>query len=175
MHQGTYVSDKVEKTEFDPQKLIANVHNEEFSLKQQRKELDLLEQLDQLNMKAAPGATHDAQLEATIGAMETAYRMQTEAPDVFDVRKESEATIKMYGEGSTARGCMMAARLIERGVRVVQVWAGGWDHHQNLEEQLPQRAKDIDQPLAAFITDLKQRNLFDGDGGSHADRGARGL
>src|ERR1700733_13152613 len=63
VHQGTYVSDKVEKTEFDPKKLIANIHNDEFSLKSQRKELDLLEQLDKLNMKTAPGAAHDGQLE----------------------------------------------------------------------------------------------------------------
>ena len=77
------------------------------------------------------------QLEVTIGAMETAFRMQTEAPDVFDVRKESDAVIKMYGEGSTARGCLTAARLIERGVRMVQVYyAKGdpWDHHFDIEQ-----------------------------------------
>jgi uncharacterized protein DUF1501 len=163
VHQGTYVSDKVEKTEFDPKKLIANIHNESFDLKAQRKELDLLEQLDKLNMQTAPGAAHDGQLDATIGAMETAYRMQTEAPDVFDVRKESEATIKMYGEGSTARGCMMAARLIERGVRVVQVYyAKGdpWDHHFDIEMHR-KTSKDSDQPFAALIKDLKARGLFD--------------
>lgn len=163
VHQGTYVTDKVEKTEFDPKKLIANIHNESFDLKAQRKELDLLEQLDKLNMQTAPGAAHDGQLDATIGAMETAYRMQTEAPDVFDVRKESEATIKMYGEGSTARGCMMAARLIERGVRVVQVYyAKGdpWDHHFDIEMHR-KTSKDSDQPFAALIKDLKARGLFD--------------
>ena len=56
---------------------------------------------------------------------------------------------------------MIARRLIERGVRFVQVWAGGWDHHQDIEDRLPERAREIDQPLAAFIADLKQRNLFD--------------
>jgi len=163
MHQGTYVSDKVEKTDFDPKKLIANIHNEALDLKQQRKEIDLLEQLDQLNMKTAPGAAHDGQLEATIGAMETAYRMQTEAPDVFDVRKESEATLKMYGEGSTARGCLTAARLIEKGVRVVQIYyAKGdpWDHHFDIEMHR-KTAMDSDQPFAALIKDLKARGLFE--------------
>jgi len=163
VHQGTYVSDKISKQEFDPKKLIANIHNEGFDLKAQRKELDLLEKLDQMNMQAAPGAAHDPQLEATIGSMETAYRMQTEAPDVFDVRKESEATIKLYGEGSTARGCLTAARLIERGVRVVQIYyAQGdpWDHHFDIELHR-KTAKDSDQPFAALIKDLKSRGLLD--------------
>jgi hypothetical protein len=163
VHQGTYVSDAVSKSEFDPQKLIANIHNDRFDLKQQRKELDLVKQLDQLNMNSTAGSAHDPQLEATIGAMETAYRMQTEAPDVFDVRKESEATIKLYGEGSTARGCLTAARLIERGVRMVQVYyAKGdpWDHHFDIEMHR-KTGHDSDQPFAALIKDLKSRGLFD--------------
>ena len=161
VHQGTYVSDEVAKSGFDPQKLIANIHNERFDLTQQRKELDLVKQLDQINMGAT--AAHDPQLEATIGAMETAYRMQTEAPDVFDVRKESEATLKLYGEGSTARGCLTAARLIERGVRMVQVYyAKGdpWDHHFDIEMHR-KTGHDSDQPFAALIKDLKSRGLFD--------------
>lgn len=163
VHQGTYVSDAVSKSDFDPQKLIANIHNERFDLKQQRKELDLVKQLDQLNMGSNAGSAHDPQLEATIGAMETAYRMQTEAPDVFDVRKESDATIKLYGEGSTARGCLTAARLIERGVRMVQVYyAKGdpWDHHFDIEMHR-KTGHDSDQPFAALIKDLKSRGLFD--------------
>jgi hypothetical protein len=163
MHQGTYVSDAVSKSEFDPQKLIANIHNEQFDLKQQRKELDLVKQLDQLNMSSAAGGAHDPQLEGTIGAMETAFRMQTEAPDVFDVRKESDAVLKMYGEGSTARGCLTAARLIEKGVRMVQVYyAKGdpWDHHFDIELHR-KTGHDSDQPFAALIKDLKARGLFD--------------
>ncbi len=163
MHQGTYVADRVEKSGFDPQKLIANVHNDRFDLKSQRKELDVLKELDEMNMRTANDGARDAQLEATIGSMETAYRMQTEAPDVFDVRKESAAVLKMYGEGSTARGCLTAARLIERGVRVVQVYyAKGdpWDHHFDIEMHR-KTAKDSDQPFAALIQDLKQRGLLD--------------
>ena len=163
MHQGTYVSDAISKSDFDPQKLIANIHNDQFDLKQQRKELDLVKQLDQLNMTSAAGGAHDPQLEGTIGAMETAFRMQTEAPDVFDVRKESAATLKMYGEGSTARGCLTAARLIEKGVRMVQVYyAKGdpWDHHFDIELHR-KTGGDSDQPFAALIKDLKARGLFD--------------
>jgi hypothetical protein len=162
-YQGTYVSDKVDSGAFDPLKLIANIHNDRFDLTAQKKEIDLVEQLDRLNMGAASAATRDPQLEATIGAMETAYRMQTEAPDVFDVRKESPAVLKMYGEGSTARGCLTAARLIERGVRMVQVYyAKGdpWDHHFDIELHR-KTGHDSDQPFAALINDLKQRGLFD--------------
>ena len=163
VHQGTYVADAVSKSEFDPQKLITNIHNEQFDLKQQRKEIDLVKQLDEMNMQANQGSAHDPQLEATIGAMETAYRMQTEAPDVFDVRKESAAVLKMYGEGSTARGCLTAARLIERGVRMVQIYyAKGdpWDHHFDIEMHR-KTGRDSDQPFAALIKDLKARGLFD--------------
>jgi hypothetical protein len=163
VHQGTYVSDKVAEGDFDPQKLIANIHNERFDLQQQKKELDLVKQLDQLNMGSAQSGQKDPQLEATIGAMETAFRMQTEAPDVFDVRKESAAVLKMYGEGSTARGCLTAARLIERGVRMVQVYyAKGdpWDHHFDIELHR-KTGHDSDQPFAALIKDLKSRGLFD--------------
>src|SRR5215469_13867298 len=162
MYQGTYVTDDVRSKEFDPQKLIPNIHNEQFDLKQQNKELELLTDLDRLSMENS-GSSHDPQLEATISALETAYRMQTEAPEVFDVRKESDAVQKLYGEGSTARGCMTAARLIERGVRTVQVYyAKGdpWDHHFDI--QLHRKAAhDSDQPFAALIKDLKSRGLFE--------------
>ncbi len=163
VYQGTYVSDKAGNEEFDPQKLIANIHNERFDLKQQKKEMDLVEQLDRMDTGSAQQGPKDPQLEATIGAMETAYRMQTEAPDVFDVRKESVATLKLYGEGSTARGCLTAARLIERGVRMVQVYyAKGdpWDHHFDIELHR-KTGHDSDQPFAALIKDLKSRGLFD--------------
>jgi hypothetical protein len=165
IHQATYVSDDTRNAaQFDPYKLIPNIHNERFDLQQQRKEIDLVKKLDELNMATdASGAPADPQLEATIGSMETAYRMQTEAPEVFDVRKESEATIKMYGEGSTARGCLTAARLIEKGVRMVQVYysqGDPWDHHADILMHR-KNAKDSDQPFAALIKDLKARGLFD--------------
>ena len=160
VHQATFVTDSTRDKNFDPYKLIPNIHNERFDVKQQAKEMDLVTHLDQIDMQHNQV---DPQLEATIGSMETAYRMQTEAPDVFDVRKESAATIKMYGEGSTARGCLTAARLIEKGVRMVQMYyAAGdpWDHHNDILLHR-KTAKDSDQPYAALIKDLKARGLFD--------------
>jgi len=164
MHQGTFIPDKVERPDqiigkdFDPKKLVSFIYNKDFTLPEQRREIDLLEKLDALHR----GATADPQLEAAINSMEVAYRMQTEAPDVFDIRKESEATLKLYGPGSTARGCLMAVRLIERGVRMVQVYyAKGdpWDHHTDIQLHR-KNAKDSDQPFAAVIKDLKSRGLF---------------
>src|SRR5215212_4544216 len=167
VHQGTFIGDKVEKQtdalvgkDFDPKKLISYIHNEKFTLTEQRRELDLLETLNRMQLER--DAVRDPQLEATIGSMETAYRMQTEAPDVFDIRKESEATLKLYGPGSTARGCLMAVRLVERGVRMVQVYyAKGdpWDAHSDIQQHR-KNAKDSDQPFAAVIKDLKSRGLF---------------
>jgi len=160
-YQGTYISDSVKEKKFDPEKLIPNIRNDRFDLKQQKSEIDLLAKLDRLQIEQE--RADDPQLDATLESMETAYRMQTEAPDVFDVRKESEATIKLYGEGSTARGCLTAARLVERGVRMVQVYyAKGdpWDHHFDIELHR-KTGHDSDQPFAALIKDLKSRGLFD--------------
>src|SRR6266540_3783302 len=166
VHQGTFIADKIEKEseivgkDFDPKNLISFIHNEKFTLPEQRRELDLLEQLDRLRLQRE--AVKDPQLEATLSSMETAYRMQTEAPDVFDIRKESEATLKLYGTGSTARGCLMAVRLVERGVRMVQVYyAKGdpWDAHADINAHR-KNVKDSDQPFAAVIKDLKSRGLF---------------
>ena len=165
MHQGTYIPSKVERPDqiigkdFDPKKLVSYINNKAFTLPEQRRELDLLSKLDAMQRGADPV---DPQLEASINAMEVAYRMQTEAPDVFDIRKESQATLELYGAGSTARGCLMAVRLVERGVRMVQVYyAKGdpWDAHSDIQQHR-KNAKDSDQPFAAVIKDLKSRGLL---------------
>jgi hypothetical protein len=167
VHQGTFISDKVEKPDqivgkdFDPKKLVSYIHNDKFTLPEQRRELDLLAQLEKLRVERQE--MRDPQLDAAIQSMEVAYRMQTEAPDVFDIRKESEATLKLYGPGSTARGCLMAVRLVERGVRMVQVYYANrdpWDAHADIQAHR-KNAKDSDQPYAAVIKDLKSRGLFD--------------
>jgi hypothetical protein len=168
IHQGTYISDKVAERQiealidkkFDPKKLISFINNEKFSLPEQRREMDLLEKLDRSRMERE--SIQDPQLDATIKSMETAYRMQTEAPQVFDIRKESEGTLKLYGPGSTARGCLLAVRLVESGVRMVQVYyAKGdpWDAHVDIEAHR-KNAMDSDRPFAAVIKDLKSRGLF---------------
>jgi len=171
VHQGTFIADKIDRAEkqtdaslvgkdFDPKTLISYIHNDKFTLSEQRRELDLLESLNRLQIAREP--VKDPKLEAAIQSMETAYRMQTEAPEVFDIRKESEATLKLYGPGSTARGCLMAVRLVERGVSMVQVYyAKGdpWDAHADIQAHR-KNAKDSDQPFAAVIKDLKSRGLF---------------
>jgi uncharacterized protein (DUF1501 family) len=92
--------------------------------------------------------------------MEVAFHMQTEAPDVFDIRKESESTRAMYGDTGFARGCLTARRLVEKGVRFVQVDDGGWDHHADINGHIF-KSKLVDQPIAALVKDLKQRGLLD--------------
>ncbi|SPE41834.1 conserved exported hypothetical protein [Candidatus Sulfopaludibacter sp. SbA3] len=117
---------------FDPKKLVSYVNNPKFSLVQQRRELDLLEKLEK--MREEQTGT-DQQVEASIKSMEIAYRMQTEAPEVFDVRKESQATLDLYGPGPVARGCLTAVRLAQKGVRMTQVYysqGDPWDAHGDI-------------------------------------------
>nr|MBA2304182.1 DUF1501 domain-containing protein [Acidobacteriota bacterium] len=163
VNQGTFISSKVENKneiigkDFDPKALVSFMHNEKFTLPEQRREIDLLAKLDAMR------SIKDPQLEAAIESMEVAYRMQTEAPDVFDIRKETPATLELYGPGSTARSCLMAVRLVQRGVRMVQVYysAGDpWDHHGNIQLHR-KNAMDSDRPFAAVVKDLKSRGLLD--------------
>ena len=163
VHQGTFISDKEPKREkdFDPETLIPYIKNKYTDLETQRSELDLLQEINKMHMaREAPG---ELALEASIKNLETAYRMQTEAPEVFDIRKESEETQKMYGPGSTARGALMAVRLIEKGVRMVQVYydkGDPWDAHTDIFKHRD-NAKQSDQAFAAVVKDLKGRGLLD--------------
>ncbi|MEO6212532.1 MAG: DUF1501 domain-containing protein [Vicinamibacterales bacterium] len=162
VNQGTFISSKVENKneiigkDFDPKKLVSFMSNEKFTLPEQRREIDLLAKLDGMR------GIKDPQLEAAIESMEVAYRMQTEAPEVFDIRKETKATLELYGAGSTARSSLMAVRLVQRGVRMVQVYyAAGdpWDHHSNIQLHR-KNALDSDRPFAAVVKDLKSRGLL---------------
>ncbi len=106
----------------------------------------------------------DSQLEGRLEAMETAYRMQFAATDAFDLQKETAETRALYGEGHFANGCLLARRLSERGVRFVQVYYGDgqpWDTHSAHNESVRNLCRDIDQPIAALLQDLKQRGLLD--------------
>ncbi|MCU1326671.1 MAG: hypothetical protein JWN34_2041 [Bryobacterales bacterium] len=148
----------VEKN-FDPKKILNYVNNPKFSLLEQRRELDLLGKLEKMRGESAGT---DPQMEAVIKSMEVGYRMQTEAPEVFDIRKESQATLDMYGPGDQARGALMAVRLAEKGVRMTQLYysAGDpWDAHGDIFAHKV-NAKNSDQPFAAVIKDLKQRGLW---------------
>jgi uncharacterized protein (DUF1501 family) len=120
--------------------------------------LDLVKQLNRMHAEALQ---RDAQLEARIESFEMAFKMQTEATDAFDITKEPENVRAMYGTSELGSKMMVARRLVERGVRFVQVEAGGWDHHGNLETALSRTAGAIDGPAAALIQDLKQRGMLD--------------
>lgn len=156
VHSGTYIS----LEEKDPRKLIGNIRNPKLGPEEQRRELDLLTALNRHHMQRSGP---DAQLEASIQSAEIAYRMQTEAPEAFDITKEPEAVRARYGDGDFARGCLMARRLLERGVRMVQVYFGNfqpWDNHDDIELHRPLAAR-ADGPIAALLQDLKASGMLD--------------
>ena len=155
VYQGTYIPNNERK----PDALVPFIRNKDMSLTDQRKQLDLLGKLNQMHIARQGG---DPQLEATIQSAEIAYRMQTEAPEVFDISKEPESVRARYGDGDFARGCLMARRLVERGVRMVQVYYGDgqpWDNHDDIQLHRGHAAKS-DGPIAALLQDLKASGLL---------------
>jgi hypothetical protein len=125
----------------------------------------MLDDIDALN-KRRLADYGDPEIETRITQYEMAYRMQTSVPDLLDISKEPSSVLEMYGpdvnrKGSYARNCLLARRLIERGVRFVQLMHSGWDQHGNLSTQLEMQCRDTDQPSAALVKDLKQRGLLD--------------
>lgn len=124
--------------------------------------LDRLEKLNRMH-EAAIG---DPEIASRIAQYEMAYRMQTSVPELADTSSEPASTFELYGEdakqpGSHAANCLLARRLAERGVRFIQVFHRGWDHHNNVQKYLPTLAKETDQGSAALIQDLKQRGMLD--------------
>jgi uncharacterized protein DUF1501 len=157
IYQGTYINTQHQEIE----KLIEHIKNKFISAAEQRQQLDLLRQL---NEEHAQRRCQDAQLEARIQSFELAYRMQIDASDAFDITKEPEQIRNMYGPGTQARQLLIARRLLERGVRFVQVWHGAgqpWDNHDDLEENHRRLARECDQPIGALLADLKQRGMLD--------------
>jgi hypothetical protein len=133
-----------------------------MSRDERRKMLDKLAELNDMSYKEF----NDPEINTKVQQYEMAYRMQTEVPDIMDVSKESDATIKMYGPdcmvpGTYAANCLLARKLSENGVRFVQLYHQGWDQHGNLPHDMAGQAKDVDQASAALVTDLKQRGLLD--------------
>ncbi len=157
--QGTYIN----HTQLDPRQMLPNLRNADDSLtpEQQRRQLDLLRRINAKHQEQHPG---EPALEARIRSMETAFRMQTAASEAFDIRQEPETVRKEYGTTHFANGCLLARRLIERGTRFVQVYYGNgqpWDTHSSHDDLTRKNAKDIDQPSAALLRDLKRRGLLD--------------
>jgi hypothetical protein len=138
--------------------VLLNIHNQFTSPEKQREQLDLARKLNTLYSEKLH---KEEQLEARIESFEMAFRMQTEATDAFDIRKESQESREMYGNSDMGSKLLIARRLVERGVRFVQVYDGGWDHHSNLEQNLKKKCGGLDQAAAALIGDLKQRGLLE--------------
>lgn len=153
-HQGTPVN----HTESDPEKMIPNLRNKYADKASQRRQLDALQALNK-NYGESFGA--DDYLDGRIQSMEAAFRMQFEAMDVFDIRKESAETRALYGETPFGNGCLLARRLVEKGVRFVNVGSGDWDDHKDIEKAYRKKVPAMDQAAAALIQDLKQRGMLD--------------
>jgi hypothetical protein len=155
MYQGCNVQ---YKSTMLPRDVMANIRSEFSSMDRQRRQIDLARGLNNIHAEALQ---KDAQLEARIEAFETAYKMQMEATDAFDISKEPEKIKDLYGTTEEGSKMIVARRLVERGVRFVQVNVGGWDHHENIKTTLANTANRYDQAFSGLLTDLKQKGLLD--------------
>jgi len=153
-HQGTPIN----TGETDPVNMIPDLQNKWADRDAQRRQLDAL---GDLNREYSRSFGADDFLEGRIQSMEAAYRMQFAALDAFDVRLEPQSIREEYGTGQFANGCLLARRLVERGVRYVHVGNGGWDDHKDLEKNYRKNCPAMDQAAAALIRDLKRRGLLD--------------
>ncbi len=155
--QGTYLDTK----ETDVTKLIANIRNKQLSQPEQRTQLDLVRALNEKHRQTRAASPA---LDARIESFELAYRMQSEAADAFDISRETKSMQQMYGASTHGRQLLITRRLLERGVRFVQVWSGAgqpWDNHAKIEDNHRKLAGQWDQPIAALLGDLKQRGMLD--------------
>ncbi|MBI5773894.1 MAG: DUF1501 domain-containing protein [Verrucomicrobia bacterium] len=176
IYQGTRIGS--EGRGFGGEAKMPNIANSKISAEGQRAQVDLIQSLNQERLQRDQV---NPQVEGVIESYELAFRMQKEVPSVMDLSKESAATKKMYGisesgggagrpggggpGGQTGpdafgRSCLLARRMVEAGVRFVEVGSGGWDQHRNLKNDHEARATSVDQPIAALLTDLKQRGLL---------------
>jgi Protein of unknown function (DUF1501) len=155
IYQGTYVRN----SEKDLDGLLPNIRNSRISVEQQTKQLGLLEKLNGSYVEELGSP----ELESAIASMEVAFRMQTEAPETFDITKEPAHVRERYGDHDFGRGCLMALRMAEKGVRMVQVYFGNfqpWDSHDDIGDHA-KLARIADAPIAALVEDLKLRGLFE--------------
>jgi len=162
---GAYTGTYVNIHDMEPERILDDLKNKWLPKVDQRKQADLLARLNQLDLHRQQG---DQQLEASIQAMEMAFRMQFAVPEAFDTSRETKSTLEMYGNSEYAKGCLLARRLIERGVRTVQLSLSidgydiAWDTgHGNIVDGHRKLATACDRGIAALIQDLKQRGLFD--------------
>ena len=157
IYEGTFVNSEHKTVE----KLIKNVRNPRLGREDQRRQVDLIQALNQRHLRERG---HDPQLEARIQSYEQGYRMQFAATEAFDIEREPESVRLRYGDTVQARQLLIARRLVERGVRFVQLWHGKgqpWDNHEEIEKNHRILAGECSQAIGALLTDLKQRGLFD--------------
>ncbi len=157
-YQGTYID--TQHTQLS--ELIEHIKSSSATPQEQRRQLDLLQQLNR-GLEARRGGS-DPTMDARIQSFELAYRMQMDAADAFDVSREPLNIRQMYGDNVQGRQMLIARRLLERGVRFVQVWHGAgqpWDSHDDLEVNHRRLATECDQPIGALLKDLKQRGMLD--------------
>ncbi|MCA9062357.1 MAG: DUF1501 domain-containing protein [Planctomycetaceae bacterium] len=158
-----FLPSRFQGTVVDPVGGIRDVRMPEGTTDQRR--LNQLELIEWMNERHLNQVRDHSELEARLKSYELAFRMQTAAPELFDVSSESETTIAAYGIGTNptdqvGRGCLLARRMAERGVRFIQVRVGGWDAHSNIGANHTRMASMTDQPIAALLGDLKQRGLL---------------
>jgi hypothetical protein len=156
IYQGTHINNRT----IDPRSIIRDVNNRYLSPAAQRQQLDLLQEMNQMHLEQRG---QDEQLESRIASLEMAYRMQGEAQEAFDLNRESQAVRSMYGDGQFANACLLARRLAERGVRVIQIYYGDgqpWDDHSDITNHR-NHARQTDKPIAAMLRDLKARGMLD--------------
>ena len=160
---GVYQGNYIDTTETRPDRLIAHLNNPTQSRSGQRRQLDLLQKLNAEHSRSR-GPVGEEPLESRIQSFELAYRMQMEATDAFDVANEPKAIHELYGGGVHGRQALIARRLLERGVRYIQLWHGAdqpWDSHDDLAAAHRGLARQADRPIAGLIQDLKQRGMLD--------------
>ncbi len=156
-YQGTYIDTR--HTTLD--RLVEHIRNHSVTRSQQRQQLDLLQELNRRHLERRG---QDAQVEARVQSFELAYRMQHDVEEAFDLAREPTNVRRMYGPGVQGRQLLIARRLLEKGVRFLQVWHGQgqpWDSHDDLEVQHRRLARECDQAIGALLADLKQRGMLD--------------
>jgi len=156
MYQGTYVDTQHLRVD----QLIEHVRSAHATRAEQRQQLELLAALNRQHQQSR---ADDQRLEARLRSFELAFQMQREAVEAFDINRESKSVRALYGDGLQGRQMLIARRLVERGVRYVQVWYGEgvpWDHHDGLADNLRAAAQETDQAISGLLTDLAQRGML---------------
>jgi hypothetical protein len=164
-YQGTRIGEKVKgigKHAAAPTPTIGNIANTRLTPSLQREQLNLIQAM---NHDLLQQSSNTSEIDGVIESYELAFRMQSEVPKVMDIKGEPESILDMYGIGKEptdgfGKQCLMARRFAEAGVRFIELGHSGWDHHSNLKSRITDSTAEIDKPIAALISDLKQRDML---------------